>query len=58
MYGKCGYLEEAINLFSNIKFSESDIVTWNTMISVYRENGKGREALICMYYYYHYLFSS
>jgi pentatricopeptide repeat protein len=46
MYGKCGYLEEAVKIFNNIEVSERNIITWTTMILTYGEHGKGREALM------------
>jgi pentatricopeptide repeat protein len=45
MYGKCGYLDQALKIFNSIKVSERDIKTWTIMISAYGENGKGKEAL-------------
>ncbi|KAL3675360.1 hypothetical protein R1sor_025308 [Riccia sorocarpa] len=43
MYGKCGSLEEARQVFD--KVSPRDVVTWNTMISAYAKVGRGEEAL-------------
>jgi pentatricopeptide repeat protein len=45
MYGKCGCLEKAIEIFSSVKVCDRDIVTWNTMITAYGQHGKGKEAL-------------
>lgn len=42
-YAKCGRLEDASILFK--KMSERNVVTWNTMISIYDQNGQGEEAL-------------
>ncbi|KAJ7522770.1 hypothetical protein O6H91_18G025800 [Diphasiastrum complanatum] len=43
MYGKCGSLEEARNVFN--KMSRRDIVSWNTMIAEYADHGHGIEAI-------------
>lgn len=45
MYGRCGSLEKAIEIFKSIEVSETDIHTWNVMISAFAVNGKGKEAL-------------
>jgi pentatricopeptide repeat protein len=45
LYGKCGYLEEAIKIFNNIEVSERNSIIWTTMISTYGTHGKGKEAL-------------
>ena len=45
MYGKCGSLEGAIEIFDNIKISERDIITWTAMILAYGQHGRGKEAL-------------
>lgn len=29
LYGKCGYLDEAIKIFNNIQISVRDTITWN-----------------------------
>jgi len=42
-YAKCGRLEDANILFK--KMTERNVVTWNTMISIYDQNGQGEEAL-------------
>jgi hypothetical protein len=44
MYGKCGYLEEAIELFNSINIYDINTTTWSTMILAYGENGRGKEA--------------
>eukprot|EP01018_Ginkgo_biloba_P002445 Gb_38364 [translate_table: standard] len=43
MYSKCRRIENAHQLFD--KMSERDIISWNTMISCYMQNGCGNEAL-------------
>jgi pentatricopeptide repeat protein len=45
MYGKCGCLKQAYDIFHSMKFSERDIITWTVMISVCGENKRGEEAL-------------
>jgi pentatricopeptide repeat protein len=45
IYGKYGYLEEAIKIFNNIKISERNIITWTSMITAYGEHRNGEEAL-------------
>eukprot|EP00249_Psilotum_nudum_P016749 c25971_g4_i1 orf=1-417(-) len=42
MYGKCGSLDDAGSVFS--KMSQRDVVSWNTMIATYAQNGNGRKA--------------
>ncbi|XP_047339071.1 putative pentatricopeptide repeat-containing protein At5g13230, mitochondrial [Impatiens glandulifera] len=43
MYGKCGSIVNAQLVFDEM--NEQDIVSWNTMISVYSMHGRGDEAL-------------
>eukprot|EP01018_Ginkgo_biloba_P030411 Gb_26159 [translate_table: standard] len=43
MYGKCGSIEEARNVFD--KMSQKSEVTWNTMIAGYSQNECASEAL-------------
>eukprot|EP01018_Ginkgo_biloba_P039548 Gb_03572 [translate_table: standard] len=43
MYAKCGNVEIACLVFN--KCSSRDLVSWNTMISGYAQNGLGEEAL-------------
>lgn len=43
MYGKCGSVLEAEDLFSTL--SERDIVSWNVLISTYVQQGQGEKAL-------------
>ncbi|EEF41109.1 pentatricopeptide repeat-containing protein, putative [Ricinus communis] len=43
MYGKCGELELAKRVFSQI--DEKNLVSWNTMIAAYVQNGLNMEAL-------------
>jgi pentatricopeptide repeat protein len=45
MYGKYKYLKEALAIFNRTKMSETNVITWTTMISAYGEHGKGKEAL-------------
>ncbi|XP_057958898.1 pentatricopeptide repeat-containing protein At4g18520, chloroplastic [Malania oleifera] len=47
MYGKCGYVSEAIQVFDHML--ERDVVTWNAMISGYIRNGLFQEALRLIY---------
>eukprot|EP00249_Psilotum_nudum_P023613 c28935_g4_i7 orf=436-1446(+) len=43
MYGKCGSLTDARSLFD--KMPHHNVVSWNSMISVYAQNGNGKAAL-------------
>ncbi|KAJ7558889.1 hypothetical protein O6H91_04G060700 [Diphasiastrum complanatum] len=43
MYSKCGCTDDARELFNNM--SERNVVSWNTMIAGYVQNGLGQEAL-------------
>eukprot|EP00250_Pteridium_aquilinum_P020504 c24836_g4_i1 orf=98-943(-) len=43
MYGKCGAIAEAEEVFSEM--SECDVVSWNAMLSAYCEQGQGEKAL-------------
>ncbi|KAJ7241242.1 hypothetical protein O6H91_Y438100 [Diphasiastrum complanatum] len=43
MYAKCGWTEDARELFDNM--SERDVVSWTAMIAGYAQNGLAQEAL-------------
>ncbi|KAJ7518827.1 hypothetical protein O6H91_20G010100 [Diphasiastrum complanatum] len=43
MYGKCGALQEATNVF--LRLPQRNLVSWNAMIAAYAQNGHGKEAL-------------
>ncbi|EFJ08081.1 hypothetical protein SELMODRAFT_132472 [Selaginella moellendorffii] len=43
MYGKCRDLDAAKSAFNELK--KKDVVTWNSIISAYAQNGRGKEAL-------------
>jgi pentatricopeptide repeat protein len=43
MYAKCGSIEIAHQLF--VKLSKRDVISWNSMIASYTQNGRAREAL-------------
>eukprot|EP01018_Ginkgo_biloba_P004806 Gb_36676 [translate_table: standard] len=43
MYAKCGSLEKACNVFD--KMHQRDVVSWNTMIGGYAQNGHSEKAL-------------
>ena len=45
MYGKCGMLEKAQEVFDEIPIH--DIVSWNALITGYAHHGLGKEALKC-----------
>lgn len=45
MYGKCGQVQKAANLFQQIPLTQRTLVTWNTMINIYAQHGMGKEAL-------------
>jgi len=47
MYAKCRSIENARHVFD--KMSRRDVVTWNSMIAGYAQNGLGNEALMLMY---------
>ncbi|KAH1038123.1 hypothetical protein J1N35_039866 [Gossypium stocksii] len=42
-YGKCGLVDEAVKVFDYM--SEKNLVSWNSMISVFAENGFAQEGL-------------
>ncbi|KAF4377158.1 hypothetical protein G4B88_009150 [Cannabis sativa] len=44
MYGKCGFVEKAYEVFSSMK-CKRNIVTWNTMIMAFAMDGNARKAL-------------
>lgn len=44
MYGKCGYLEEAVELFNSTRVSERTAITWCALLSAYGERGRGKDA--------------
>jgi pentatricopeptide repeat protein len=43
MYSKCRSMKEAQSIFDTMQ--SKNIVSWNSMIARYRQNGKGIEAL-------------
>ncbi|MCO5563067.1 hypothetical protein L7F22_016703 [Adiantum nelumboides] len=43
MYGKCGAITEAKIIFE--KFAHTDVISWNSMLSAYVEEGKAEDAL-------------
>ncbi|KAJ7568443.1 hypothetical protein O6H91_01G033100 [Diphasiastrum complanatum] len=43
MYAKCGSIEDARHVFNNLP--EQDLVSWNTMIAGYAQQGLGEEAV-------------
>ncbi|GAB4857753.1 hypothetical protein Ancab_015661 [Ancistrocladus abbreviatus] len=43
MYAKCGQLDDAYSIFSNMVFH--DLISWNSMIMGYSHHGKASEAL-------------
>jgi pentatricopeptide repeat protein len=43
MYSKCGSMNEAQSIFGNMQ--SKNIISWNSMIAGYGQNGKGIEAL-------------
>ncbi|XP_057820377.2 pentatricopeptide repeat-containing protein At3g12770 [Cryptomeria japonica] len=43
MYGKCGWVDFARQIFD--KMPQRDVVSWNSMIVGYAQNGNGHEAL-------------
>ncbi|KAI5074930.1 hypothetical protein GOP47_0010891 [Adiantum capillus-veneris] len=45
MYGKCGSLSEAKEVFD--KMLEHDVISWNTLIAGYVDNGCSQEAFAC-----------
>lgn len=45
MYGKCGLLVKAFQLFNDLHFR--DVVSWNALIAGYVHNERGEEALNC-----------
>ncbi|KAH7289675.1 hypothetical protein KP509_30G013800 [Ceratopteris richardii] len=45
VYAKCGSLRKAQEVFDNLK--AHDLVTWNTLIAAYAENGCGKDAVKC-----------
>eukprot|EP00249_Psilotum_nudum_P014832 c25030_g12_i1 orf=2-646(+) len=42
MYGKCGSLEDACEMFN--KMPQRDLVSWNALIDAYVQHDRGREA--------------
>ncbi|KAF9617035.1 hypothetical protein IFM89_033105 [Coptis chinensis] len=47
MYGKCGVLEDAKRIFDEI--SDRNVVTWNSMVVGYVQNGMNEEAIRMFY---------
>nr|GEU46888.1 pentatricopeptide repeat-containing protein At3g22150, chloroplastic [Tanacetum cinerariifolium] len=47
MYSRCDSIEESLKIFNSM--NEKDIVTWNTMISSYVQNGMNDESLMLVY---------
>ncbi|XP_076940070.1 pentatricopeptide repeat-containing protein At3g49740-like [Bidens hawaiensis] len=45
LYAKCGVLDSSVNVFEAI--SDKDVVSWNSMISAYAQNGRGEDAVSC-----------
>ncbi|KMZ57109.1 putative pentatricopeptide repeat-containing protein [Zostera marina] len=45
MYAKCGCMNDADQVFAEMP--ERNIVSWNSMISAYAQNGQGKAALRC-----------
>lgn len=43
MYGKCGYVDEAMNVFQSIV--EKDIISWNSVLAANARNAKLEQAL-------------
>ncbi|OVA01084.1 Pentatricopeptide repeat [Macleaya cordata] len=43
MYSKCGRIEEAREIFNSIV--NKDLISWNTMITAYAQNGQGQKAV-------------
>lgn len=43
MYGKCGILKDADKVFDAMP--EKNVIAWNSMITVYAQNGKNEEAI-------------
>lgn len=46
MYGNCGSLEEARDVFDNLAAEKKSVVSWTAMIGVYALHGCGRDALL------------
>ncbi|XP_027342459.1 pentatricopeptide repeat-containing protein At4g02750-like [Abrus precatorius] len=44
MYGKCGSIDEAYDVFEGIQ--HKDVISWNTMLAGYARHGFGRQALM------------
>lgn len=51
MYGKCGSLEDARNVF--FQMPQRDVVSWSTMIAACVQNGHGKEGLDLFYQMQH-----
>nr|XP_043607330.1 pentatricopeptide repeat-containing protein At1g11290, chloroplastic [Erigeron canadensis] len=43
MYAKCGFIDDAYNVF--VKLSERDLVSWNTIVAGYAQNGFAGRAM-------------
>ena len=44
MYGKCGSLENARNIFMSMP--RKDVITWSALIAVHAQHGYGKEAIL------------
>ena len=46
MYGKCGDIRQAEDLFSTTLCRDHDVVCWNAMLTAYVDNSQGEKALL------------
>lgn len=49
MYGKCGCIEKAVQVFNSMRISQKNILSWNSMISGLAFNGFGKQALLLFF---------